>query len=243
MRNNEHTWALWFSSLEGVQSQSTASFAIQAGGHDIAHRNLRISLSSTLICTYAENGLNLGTPRISIICRVYWLHWFHVLHTVLCQVNANHPRTSARHFWTTAGPRASQTTRPHFQASKERTQGDEELGSILVPINIARWNCNLSQKRFDLDLKTLDRNASLLCRLQPFNMATKPRSAVLTDLVHCNIFPWKIMMILCTTNAIWEDNFFQTGRLKAAFSSAHNFRRTLYGLTVIDVSVRLWIPL
>lgn len=182
-----------------------------------------------------------NSPHIYyIICRVYWLHWFHVLHTVLCQVNANHPRTSLRHFWTTAGPRPSQTTRPHFQASKEKTQGDEELGSILVPISITRWNCNLSQKRFDLDLKTLDRNTSLLCRLQPFNMANKPRSGVLTDLVHCNIFPWKIMMILCTTNAIWEDNFFQTGRLKAAFSSAHNFRKTLYGLTVIDVSVRLW---
>jgi len=89
----------------------------------------------------------------------------------------------------------------------------------------------------------LDRNTSLLCRLEPFDMATKPRSGVLTDLAQCNIFPWKIMMILCTTNATREDNFFQnitqTERLKAAFSSAHNFRKTLYGSTVIDVSVRL----
>lgn len=81
----------------------------------------------------------------------------------------------------------------------------------------------------------------LLCRPQPFDMATKPNSGLLTDLAQCNIFPWKIMMILCTANAIREDNFFQnitqTERLKAASTSAHNFRKTLYGLTVIDVSV------
>lgn len=83
----------------------------------------------------------------------------------------------------------------------------------------------------------LDMNASLLCRLHPLDMATKPHSGVLTDLAQCNIFPWKIMIILCTTNAIREDNFFQnitqTERLKAAFSSAHNFRKTLYGLTSV----------
>ena len=65
-----------------------------------------------------------------IFCRVYWFYWLHVVHTVLCEANSNHSGPSTDHFWTRAGSRTSQTTRPHFQA-QEKSQRTEKLGSVL----------------------------------------------------------------------------------------------------------------